>query len=118
MRKYIVLVFISLLFPAFPAFSQTVDAANIALSWVDTSTRESSFKIERSLAVAGPFAEIVSLPANTQSYIDSGLAENQNYSYQMRACNAGGCSPYTPIVSAITKVPVPAVPTNFKADPQ
>jgi len=70
-------------------------AAQLTISWTDTSNNEDGFKIERKQGQTGTFTEIVAVGPNTTFYIDSGLAEGVTYCYQVRAYNISGDSPYS-----------------------
>jgi Divergent InlB B-repeat domain len=77
-------------------------AAQLQLSWVDNSTNEDGFSIERSLGTTGPFAQIATTAANTASYTDTSLADGTTYCYQVRAFNTVGYSGYTTAACATT----------------
>lgn len=106
MRKYLALVLLLLATPAFAGVGQLV------LTWTDNSTNEDSFKVERkpgACAVPGAFTEIASLPANTATYTDAGLAPNVTNCYRVRAANAAGPSGYSNEADGTT-LGVPAAP--------
>jgi len=66
----------------------------IALTWTDNSTNESSFAIERSLDGV-TYTPIASVPGNTTSYTDNaGLQINTLYYYRVKAVNNTGSSAY------------------------
>ena len=77
----------------------------ISLSWIDTSTDETAFEIERCI---GEGCTDFALYATRDSSIygpwfnDVGLAENTTYTYRVRAVNAAGPSSYSNIASATT----------------
>jgi hypothetical protein len=84
-------------------FSQAeLNAAQFQLSWVDNSTDEVGFKIERGPATAGPFTQIGTAGSNIASYTDSGLADATNFCYRVRAYNAAGDSAYTNVACGTT----------------
>jgi fibronectin type 3 domain-containing protein len=78
-----------------------VSASQINLTWVDGSTNESGFKIERSTATA-PWAQIGTTAANVASFSSTGLAASTAYSYRVRATNTAGDSGYSNTASATT----------------
>ncbi|MBI4582927.1 MAG: lamin tail domain-containing protein [Planctomycetes bacterium] len=88
-----------------------VTGASISLSWVDNSTVETSFELERA-AGGGDFALLAALPANTQTSIDTGLTIGQTYSYRVRALNSFGASAYSNTVTQETGDP-PAAPSGL-----
>ena len=63
----------------------------IKLDWVDNSTNETGFKIERRTD-GGTFAPIATVTANVTTYTDSGLLPNTNYTYRVYSFNTSGFS--------------------------
>jgi formylglycine-generating enzyme required for sulfatase activity len=74
-----------------------VNDTQIDLSWTDNAANESGFKIERDGTVVAS-----DVPADTESYSDTGLSSNTSYDYRVRAVNAAGASAWTDQVSATT----------------
>jgi titin len=66
----------------------------IDLTWVDNSSNETGFMLERSLG-NGAFTQIALLPANTKSFADTGLTPATSYRYRIRSYNALGNSTYS-----------------------
>ncbi len=66
-------------------------AATLRLNWTDTSNNETGFKVER-MASSGSYAQIASVPANVQTYTDTGLTTGTSYCYRIRAYNSAGAS--------------------------
>ncbi len=94
-----------------PGGLSAVAASNssITLNWKDNSSNEDRFYIQRKLGESGTFADIATvpatLPANTITYTDTGLAANNYYYYRVRAFNASnGDSYYSNEARALTKV--------------
>jgi len=75
----------------------------IDLTWVDDSSNEFQFQIERSDALAGPYTQIAAVPMNTQGYSDLGLLPNKQYFYRVTAWNSLGSSAYAGPSNATTK---------------
>src|SRR5581483_6656616 len=67
-------------------------AANLRLRWVDASTNEDGFLIERKVNIKGKFTQIAVVRANVSFYADTGLVEGVTYCYRVRAYNAAGAS--------------------------
>ena len=63
----------------------------ISMTWTDHSDNEDGFQVLRSTDGVN-FSVIAHLPANSNSYADSGLAPSTIYYYCVRAYNAGGFS--------------------------
>jgi len=76
--------------------------SEIDLSWTDNATDEVNFELQRSVLSGRAYSTIATLPANTTSYSDVGLAENVTYYYRVKATNANGDSFYTNVASATT----------------
>lgn len=80
--------------------------ANIDLLWLDGSTTETGFEIERA-ANGGAFVRVATVGANISFYTDQVSANNQ-YCYRVRAINSVGSSDYSntscQTVSTITAV--------------
>jgi serine protease AprX len=80
-----------------------ISASRIDLSWIDNSTNETGFRIERCKgASCTNFAELATVGANVTSYSNTGLTKNTAYRYRVRAYNAGGNSAYSNIATATT----------------
>ena len=70
-----------------------VSIEQVHLSWTDASVDERQFEVERSTSgTVGPYAPLVTLPANTTSYDDSDVLPNTPYCYRVRATNLAGPS--------------------------
>lgn len=73
------------------ATAVAVDA--IKLDWLDNSLSETGFKVQRSDGgCSGEFNLIATLPADTQSYTDRGLASGSTYCYRIKAFSEAGAS--------------------------
>ena len=91
----------------------TVSNTKINLTWLDQSTNEDSFKIER--GSTGAYKQIAVLRANTKSFADTTLTANTAYFYRVRAFNAGGHSDYSNEAGATTLPDKPAAPGSLTA---
>jgi titin len=68
------------------------------LSWIDNSTNETGFSIERCQGGGCQnFVEIAQVGPNTPSYSNTGLSPFTRYRYRVRAFNLGGNSGYSNI---------------------
>ena len=79
----------------------TVSSSQINLNWTDNAIDEDGFDVERSTDGAN-FASLVSLPADTTSYSDTGLQPATTYYYRTRAFNVNGNSSYSNVASSTT----------------
>src|SRR5712692_9645595 len=88
-------------------------AAQLTLTWTDTSVNEDGFKIERKAGTTGTFAQVATVGANVTSYIDPNLTGGATYCYQVRAYNTAGNSAYSNTacgtVSADTQPPTVSI---------
>lgn len=89
--------------PAAPSglIATVISGTQINLAWVDNSSDESNFVLERKTGT-GAYGVIATLPANTTSYQDTGLAKATTYTYRVKATNAYGSSAYSNEASAKT----------------
>ena len=91
-----------------------VSSSQINLTWTDTATNESGFRIERcSGSGCTSFAEIATVGANVTSYQNTGLLASTSYSYRVRAYNQSGTSAYSNTASATTQGAAPSAPSNL-----
>jgi hypothetical protein len=91
--------------PVAPSNLSTAPASSsqINLSWIDNSTNESGFKIERCAgAGCANFTQIATVNPDVTTFTNSGLAKSKSYSYRVRAYNAAGNSAYSNIATAKT----------------
>ncbi len=89
--------------PAAPS-SLTGSAASssqINLTWVDNSSNEIGFKLERKTGT-GAYAQIATVGAGVTAYNNSALTASTTYTYRVRATNATGDSGYSNETSATT----------------
>jgi hypothetical protein len=88
------------------------------LNWVDNSSDESSFIVERSPAGLAQWQVRSSRSANSTGYTDSGLVCGMAYDYRVRAYRSSlrQYSAYTNIVTVtMDACPPPNAPSNFSA---
>jgi len=97
------LIFWTLIGGASPA-----SATALRLTWQDTSSAESGFKIER--LSGSNYVEIASVGANVGSFSDTNLTAGASYCYRVRAFNATGVSP--PTNAACATAPAVASPST------
>jgi M6 family metalloprotease-like protein len=71
----------------------------IDLDWTDQSGNETEFRVEQRNAKTA-FTRIATLGANVTSYSSTGLRRGIAYTYRVQACNAAGCSAYSPTATA------------------
>lgn len=86
------------------ALASAAQAAQFTLSWVDNSTNETGFRIERSTDGVS-FAEIATVGPDVVSYVDGNLPNSTTYSYRVRAYNTAGNSGYSNTATGTTPPP-------------
>lgn len=88
-----------------------VSEVQIDLEWVDNSSDETGFSIERCLvADCSTVEKTVVTAADATTFADNQLATNQTYYYRVQAVNPGACNwptAYTNIDSATTTTAAP-----------
>jgi hypothetical protein len=89
---------------------------SVLVSWTDTSSNESGFRVERRQGEA-PFAPVTNLPPNSTSFLDVSVTPKTTYSYRVRAVNVTGESDPSPEVSATTPDVPPPAPEAPKLPP-
>ncbi|MGH7334991.1 MAG: hypothetical protein ACREKS_20075 [Candidatus Rokuibacteriota bacterium] len=74
-----------------------VDAVGspLNLTWVDASTDELGFLVERSVGLAGPFAVVATIGPGVAAYTDAAVADSTTYCYRVRSFNSEGYSGYS-----------------------
>jgi hypothetical protein len=92
-KTYRILTGLLLLGSIFAAPLKT-DAAQLRLSWVDVSSNEDGFKIERQSGKT-KYRQIATTGPNVTSYLDSTLQAGTGYCYRVRAYNLAGNSTYS-----------------------
>ena len=97
-------------FPAPSDLSATaISDSEVQLAWVDNTSYETGFKIERD--DGSGFAMIGTVLSDATEYTDSGLTVDQTYSYRVAAYTSGNTSTWATII-VTTEFPAP---TNLSA---
>jgi hypothetical protein len=96
--------------PSAPAntVATSTNPQSAAVSWVDTASDESGFRIERA-EDTGQFQSLTNLPPNSTSFLDTSVQAGKTYRYRVIASNQGGDSAPSPEASA-TVPPLPPPP--------
>jgi hypothetical protein len=68
------------------ALTATVSSTSVALTWVDQSSDETGFKVQRKTSATADWETITTTTANTTSYTNSGLT-NGTYWFRVIATN-------------------------------
>jgi flagellar hook assembly protein FlgD len=80
-----------------------VSPDQIDLAWVDNSSDETSFMIERDLQNDGVFVQIHTVGANVRNYAESRLADGSVCTYRVRAYKPTEYSDYSNSATAVTR---------------
>jgi len=92
-----------------------ISGSKVKLDWVDKSTNEDGFKIERKTGGSG-FALVGMTGKDITTYSDSGLTNGSSYTYRLYAYNTAGASlTYTNEVT-ITTLSLPTLTTTSISD--
>lgn len=83
-------------------YTSAASDTSIDLAWTDNSSDETSFRIERSSSIGGPYVQIDSLPPGTTTYTDTGLSPYTPYYYRVRVERNGDFSGYSNISGTYT----------------
>ncbi len=91
-----------------------VTQTQITLAWTDNSDNETTFVVLRS-GPGGELVPIAEVPADTTTYVDSGLSADTVYVYQVKALNSWGDSLPSNVLEVRTLPWPPAAPTNLQS---
>ncbi len=103
-------------FPPSELTTSNVSANSITLNWEDNSYNEDGFQIEISTTDSG-FDYLATVPADTTSYVCSGLSQNTLYGFRVQALGNAQIllnSDYSNVASAKT-LSIPKTQTHLKA---
>jgi hypothetical protein len=79
-----------------------LSSTQVDLNWIDNSSTEAGFKIERKLAADAMWSQMATVGANIIAYTDATCAPCTTYTYRVRAYNASGDSDYSNEAGATT----------------
>ena len=89
-------------------------SSSLKVDWVDTSSNETGFKLERSTN-GTVFTQIATTGVGVATYTDTGLNASTRYYYRVLATNAGGDSAPSNTGNAVTFAAPPAAASNLVA---
>lgn len=93
---------VTLLLPPSELEASGISPAVIRLTWKDGSSRESGFQVERKGGGTAVFRTVATIPRDSETYDDGGLAAGTAYTYRVRAFNDRTVSPYTTEIEVTT----------------
>jgi List-Bact-rpt repeat protein len=73
----------------------SASAAQLTLTWTDTSVGDASFKVQRKTGTTGTYAQIGATGVGTTTYLDSSVTVSTTYCYRVQATNAFGDSGFS-----------------------
>ena len=82
--------------------AKAISRSQITLSWLDNSTNEDGFKIEKRPSGTTSFVAIAAVAPNVKTFRSSGLLAGKTYYYRVTAYNQGGSFSYSKTASATT----------------
>ena len=96
--------------------ASAASSSQINLSWINGSTNESGFTVERSPDGSTGWGEIADLPAGSSSHSDTGLTAETTYYYRVSAYTQPGMISAYASANATTPVapPPPAISLNAR----
>jgi hypothetical protein len=77
--------------------------SKVTLNWTDNADNETSYVVERSSSATSGFAQLVSVPGNSTSFVDGAVTRKTTYYYRTKAANANGASTYSNVIRAYVK---------------
>lgn len=103
-----------------PAAASSLTAAALSptaiqLTWTDNANNEAGFKVQRRLGGTAGFATVMTLPADSTSLVDTGLAPLASYDYRVVAFNTAGDAAASNVASAMTPQTPPVAPSALAA---
>lgn len=82
----------------------TLNSSNSAqLSWIDNSSDETAFSIERKINPDGVYSQMGTVSANVTTYVDSSASTDILYYYRIRATNSLSSTSYSNECSIVRK---------------
>jgi hypothetical protein len=85
---------------------QEVKSPSVTSSFVDNSTDEAGFKVEKSTN-SGTWSTFQTLPANTTSFTDTTISCDNTFAYRVYSYNQYGNSPYSNVTTFSCAPPPP-----------
>jgi uncharacterized protein (TIGR02145 family) len=94
-----------------------LSSSSVSLSWVDNSTNETGFKIERRVNGTTQFSVVGNVNADVTGFVDTNLTPNTSYEYRVYSFNAVGNSlTYSNAITLTTlsqtSITIPTIITN------
>ncbi len=95
--------------PPFTMQSHLASANQVDLSWLDLSTGEAGFKVQRALdngaSQPGAWSDLATVGPNVTNFSDVGVTTNLTYWYRVQSFDLCGASPFSYNIFATVSVP-------------
>lgn len=78
---------------------------SMTINWPDNASNETRYEVRYVRYFGGGYPITVVLPADSTTWTLNGLKWRDHYSFQVRACNAVGCSAYSNLVTLVIAAP-------------
>lgn len=102
-------------------YTTSVSSTSVSLSWTDTSTNETGFRIWRTPSSQSSWTQTGSVGTGQTSFSDNTVTSGQSYTYKVTAYNSYGDSYdsnwLTVTASSSGGGTVPSSPSNLRLDP-
>lgn len=92
-----------------------ITESRIDISWTDTSSNETGFRVRRKIGSAGEWVVVATLNPDISTWQDTQLTPGTTYFYTVTSFNANGESAASNEAYATTPVNPPLAPTNLVA---
>lgn len=89
--------------------AQAASATKVNLSWIDTSSNETGFELERRAETGSGFEKVAIIDANRTQWVDETVMPKTLYQYRVRAVTSDETSDF----SAETTVQTPVAPPQI-----
>ena len=77
--------------------------SNVTLNWLDNSSNETGFTVERSLSETTGFGQVGAVASNVLRFVDTTVSRKKTHKYRAKASNANGSSVYSNVVKTYVK---------------
>ena len=88
----------------------------ITLVWLDNSSAETGFNIERGIGNPISYSVVGTVASNIVTYVDNTVSEGVEYSYRISAFNSLITSEYSNVVKIRSKASFISVPTDLRVE--
>src|SRR5262249_37346355 len=87
----------------------TSPTSSLTLNWLDTSSNEDGYRVERSTDAAS-FTQVAQLGKGSKTFTNNGLGSGTTYYYRVYAYNGAGVSAFSNMAAGQTQATAPTNP--------